>query len=99
MRLAGGTTERDLESRYQPCRPIGLSSRTDTSHHFSPASDGKLGFLFSYLDTVDLSLRRFRLTDHLNYFRLADNPGVDIATSGLSQVDYGAENGAGKRWV
>jgi hypothetical protein len=32
-------------------------------------------------------------------FRLADNPGVDIATSGLSQVDYGAENGAGKRWV
>jgi len=30
--------------------------------------------------------------------RLADNPGVDIATSGLSQVD-GAENGAGKRWV
>jgi len=21
------------------------------------------------------------------------------ATSGLSQVDYGAENGAGKRWV
>jgi hypothetical protein len=32
-------------------------------------------------------------------FRVADNPGVDNATSGLSQVDYGAENGAGKRWV
>ena len=32
-------------------------------------------------------------------FRVADNPGVDSATSGLSQVDYGAENGAGKRWV
>jgi hypothetical protein len=32
-------------------------------------------------------------------FRFADKPGVDIATSGLSQVDYGAENGAGKRWV
>ncbi len=28
-----------------------------------------------------------------------NNPGVDNATSGLSQVDYGAENGAGKRWV
>jgi hypothetical protein len=35
----------------------------------------------------------------LDYFRVADNPGVDIATSGLSPVDYGAENGAGKRWV
>jgi hypothetical protein len=32
-------------------------------------------------------------------FRVADNPGVASATSGLSQVDYGAENGAGKRWV
>jgi hypothetical protein len=32
-------------------------------------------------------------------WRVADNPGVDGATSGLSQVDYGAENGAGKRWV
>jgi len=32
-------------------------------------------------------------------FRVADNPGVDSATRGLSQVDYGAENGAGKRWV
>jgi hypothetical protein len=32
-------------------------------------------------------------------WRAPDNPGVDIATSGLSQVDYGAENGAGKRWV
>lgn len=32
-------------------------------------------------------------------FRVADNPGVDSATSGSSQVDYGAENGAGKRWV
>jgi hypothetical protein len=31
--------------------------------------------------------------------RVADNAGVDSATSGLSQVDYGAENGAGKRWV
>ncbi|MDX6577947.1 MAG: hypothetical protein QOE96_3900 [Blastocatellia bacterium] len=31
--------------------------------------------------------------------RIADNPGVDIATSGLSDVDYGAENGAGNRWV
>ena len=30
---------------------------------------------------------------------IIDNPGVDNATSGLSQVDYGAENGAGKRWV
>jgi hypothetical protein len=25
-----------------------------------------------------------------NNFQFADNPGVDIATSGLSQVDYGA---------
>ncbi len=32
-------------------------------------------------------------------FRVADNPGVDSATSGLSQVNYGAENGAGKRWA
>jgi hypothetical protein len=31
--------------------------------------------------------------------KASDNPGVDIATSGLSQVDYGAENRAGKRWV
>ena len=32
-------------------------------------------------------------------FRFANNAGVDIAMTGLSQVDYGAENGAGKRWV
>jgi hypothetical protein len=32
-------------------------------------------------------------------FPIADNPGVVIATTGLSQVDYSAENGAGKRWV
>ncbi len=32
-------------------------------------------------------------------FRVADNSRVDSATSGLSQVDNGAENGAGKRWV
>jgi hypothetical protein len=35
----------------------------------------------------------------LDNFRFADNSGVDRATSGLSQVDYGAENAAGKRWV
>ena len=35
----------------------------------------------------------------LDSFRISDNPGVEIATSGLSQADYGAENGAGKRWV
>lgn len=31
--------------------------------------------------------------------RTYNGPGVDSATNGLSQVDYGAENGAGKRWV
>jgi hypothetical protein len=34
---------------------------------------------------IDLLQARF-----WNNFQFADNPGVDIATSGLSQVDYGA---------
>ena len=50
--------------------------------------------LREHLQTEQVLICRFSRTESIRII-----PGVDSAMSGLSKVDYCAENAAGKRWV